>query len=135
MLIDSGNGLAQIIFTKENVMEQLKRLKTDKSPGIYELHPKFLYEVREEIGEELAFDLQQVNADWRCTTGMERCPHSAIVQKGGNRSDPCNYRPVSLTSVVCKVMEKIVKDNVVEHLNESNVIKGTHNELLKGVHV
>ena len=35
------------------------------------------------------------------------------LSKKGNRSDPGNYRPVSLTSVVCKVMERIVKDNVV----------------------
>ena len=60
---------------------------------------------------------------------MERCPHSAIVYKG-NISDPCNYRPVSLTSVVCKVMERIVKDNVVEHLNEYNVIKAANTDLL-----
>ena len=33
----SGNGLTQIIFTKENVVEQLKRLQTDKSPGIDDL--------------------------------------------------------------------------------------------------
>ena len=37
--LDSGNGLAQIIFTKKNVVEQLNRLNTDKSPGIDELHP------------------------------------------------------------------------------------------------
>ena len=43
--LSSGNGLTRIIFTKENVVEQLKRLKTDKSPGIDELHPKFLHEV------------------------------------------------------------------------------------------
>ena len=36
--LDSGNGLTQIIFTKNNVVEQLKRLKTDKSLGIDELH-------------------------------------------------------------------------------------------------
>src|SRR6218665_3003733 len=48
------SGLTRIIFTKEMVVEQLKRLKTDKSPGIDELHPKFLHEVREEIGEVLA---------------------------------------------------------------------------------
>src|SRR6218665_3433236 len=51
--LDSGNGFAQIIFTEENVVEQLKRLKSDKSPGIDELHRKFLHEVREEIGEAL----------------------------------------------------------------------------------
>ena len=40
-LLDSGKGLTQIMFTKENVVEQLKRLKPDKSSGIDELHPKF----------------------------------------------------------------------------------------------
>jgi len=33
------------------VVEQLKILKTDKSPGIDELPTKFLHDVREEIGE------------------------------------------------------------------------------------
>jgi len=35
------------------------------------------------------------------------------------------YRPASLTSVVCKVMKGIVKNNVLEHLNEYNFIKGS----------
>ena len=52
--LSSGNGLTRIIFTKDNVVEQLKRLKTDKNPGIDELHPKFLHEVMEVIGEVLA---------------------------------------------------------------------------------
>jgi len=34
--------------------------------------------------------------------------------KKGSKSDPGNYRPVSLTSVVCKVMESIIRDTVVE---------------------
>ena len=42
--------------------------------------------------------------------------------KKGNRCDPCNYRPVSLTNVMCKEMEIVFKYNVVEHLNEYNVI-------------
>src|SRR6218665_310773 len=69
--ISSGNGLTQIIFTKENVVEQLKRLKTDKSPEIDELHPKFLHEVREEIGETLALIFNKsmqtgdVTKEWR----------------------------------------------------------------------
>src|SRR6218665_2030398 len=127
----SGNGLTQIIFTKENVVEQLKTLKTDKGPGIDDLHPKFLHEVREEIGEALALIFNKsmqtgdVPQEWR---------DALIVPlfKKGSRSDPCNYRPVSLTSVVCKVMERIVKDNVVEHLNEFNVIKGSQHGFTRG---
>ena len=64
--------------------------------------------------------------DCACTCG---CVYVCM----GNRSDPCNYRPVSLTSVVCKVMERIVKDNVVEQLNEYNVIKGSQCEFTRGL--
>ena len=52
--------------------------------------------------------------------------------KKGNRSDPCNYSPVSLTSVVCKVMERLVKDNAVEHLNDYNVINGSQHGFTRG---
>jgi len=61
---------------------------------------------------------------------MEIWPHSAIVLKG-NKRDPCNYRLESLTSVVCKVMERIVNDNVMEHWNEYNVIKTVNTDLLE----
>ena len=129
--LDSGNGFPQIIFTKEYVVEQLKRLKTDKSSVIDELHPKFLHEVREEIGEALAFifnksvQTRDVPQEWR---------NVLIVPlfKKGNRSDPCNYRPVSLASVVCKVMERIVEDYVVEHLNEYNATKDSQHGFTRG---
>jgi len=42
--LDSGKarkGLMQLVFTKENAMEQLKKQDTDKSPEIDELHPNF----------------------------------------------------------------------------------------------
>jgi len=41
---------------------------------------------------------------------MEKGSHKFITPKakGGLASDPCNYRPISLTSVACKVMERII---------------------------
>ena len=92
---------------------------------IYELHPKFLHEVREEIGEVLA---QTFNKSMPTGDVRQEWRDALIVPlfKKGNRSEPCNYRPVSLTSVVSKVMERIVKENVVDHLNEYNFTKGSH---------
>src|SRR6218665_931811 len=122
----------QIMFTKENVVEKLKQLKTDKGPGIDELHPKFLHDVRKEIGEVLAqifnksMQTGDVPQEWRDALIMP-------LFKKGNRSYPCKYRKVSLTSVMCKVKERIVKDNiVVEYLNEYNVIKGSQHGFTRG---
>ena len=40
----------------------------------------------------------------------------APVFKKGSKAEAGNYRPVSLTSMICKVMESIIKDAITEHL-------------------
>jgi len=39
----------QKLFAEDNEVDQMKRLKADKSPGINELYPKFLHDVRKVI--------------------------------------------------------------------------------------
>jgi hypothetical protein len=41
--------------------------------------------------------------------------------KKGSKQDPGNYRPVSLTCIVCKVLESVVRDAVVNHFTENNL--------------
>ena len=48
--------------------------------------------------------------------------HVTLLFKKGEKSNPSNYRPVSLTSIVCKGMGKIVRSSVVEHLVRNNLI-------------
>ena len=43
--------------------------------------------------------------------------------KKGDKSNPGNYRPISLTSVVCKLMESILRDKIVEFLEKNNIIR------------
>ena len=38
--------------------------------------------------------------------------------KKGKKSDPQNNRPSSLTCLVCKIMESIIKDCILNHLNK-----------------
>ena len=109
--------LSDIICNKECVLEILTKMKIDKSPGIDQLHPKFLYEVRHEISGVISIIFNEsirtgvIPRDWR----------DALVTpifKKGKRSEPGNYRPVSLTSVLCKVLEKIVKAKLLDHLTK-----------------
>lgn len=44
------------------------------------------------------------------------------LYKKGSNTDPSNYRPVSLTSVVCKVMERIIRDRLMSHLTSNNLL-------------
>jgi hypothetical protein len=52
--------------------------------------------------------------------------------KKGSKFVPGNYRPVSLTSVVCKTMERMVKDALVKHLVKNEVISDSQHSFRSG---
>ena len=43
------------------------------------------------------------------------------IYKSGCKMEPLNYRPVSLTSILCKICEEVIKERWVAHLEEENV--------------
>ena len=65
-----------------------------------------------------------VPSDWK------KANVTAIFKKG-DKSSSSNYRPVSLTSQVCKVLESIVRDNILEHVKEYKLIKESQHGFLK----
>ena len=67
----------------------------------------------------------EVPSDWRSANVMP-------IFKKGSRSVPGNYRPVSLTSVCCKVMEQVLKDSIVEHLNRNGLIRKSQHGFIRG---
>ena len=44
------------------------------------------------------------------------------IYKKSNKSDPANYRPISLTCILCKVMELLFLSHMWKHLNRNNII-------------
>ena len=48
------------------------------------------------------------------------------IFKKGKKSSVSNYRPVSLTVNLCKVIESILRDNMTEHVQRHSVIKSSH---------
>ena len=51
--------------------------------------------------------------------------------KKGDRSLACNYRPVSLTCVSCKLLEHIVCSNIMAHLDEYKILSDRHHAFRK----
>ena len=45
--------------------------------------------------------------------------------KTGDRTDPSNYRPISLTSIPCKIFEHIIHKHIMNHLDANNILTDT----------
>ena len=54
------------------------------------------------------------------------------IYKKGVKCNPEHYRPVVLTCIPCKVMESIVKDDIVAHIEENCLLKKSQHGFLKG---
>ena len=54
------------------------------------------------------------------------------IFKKGTKGDPANYRPVSLTSKPCKIFESILKDEIMKHLLNNNLIKESQQGCMPG---
>jgi len=55
-----------------------------------------------------------------------------LVYKGGSRNVASNYRPISLTSQLCKVFVTIVRDQVIEFLETNVLIRNSQHGFRKG---
>ncbi len=52
------------------------------------------------------------------------------IYKKGCKSNPSNYRPVCLTCVACRVMERIIKDVIIAHMSRNNLISPSQHGFL-----
>ena len=62
------------------------------------------------------------------------CKSAAVVpiHKGGGKSSPANYRPVSLTPVIVKILERIIRTSLVKYLETNNFMNDTQHGFRKG---
>lgn len=110
---------------------KVMKLQTDKSPGPDGIHPLLLQECAASVAEPLSlifqksFELGTLPDDWKTA-------HIVPIFKKGSKTDKANYRPVSLTSVPCKIMESIIKDRMKQFLDSNGVISDAQHGFMQG---
>jgi hypothetical protein len=51
-----------------------------------------------------------------------KCAIVTALFKKGDRKVAGNYRPISLTCIICKVLESIVRENIVNHMKQNKLL-------------
>ena len=97
--------LTTINFTKEDVESAIKSLKINSAPGPDGMTGELLTSCASVISEPLVALFTKSLTEGFVPTLLKRAAVVPIY-KGGDRSLPSNYRPVSLTPILMKVMKK-----------------------------
>ena len=105
-----------LIISVREVMAQLSAWKPNKAPGPDEIPPWFMKEYANEIAPVLAKIFQQSIDSGDVPKKWKNANVTAIFKKC-SRSDPGNYRPISLTCIASKVLEHIVHSHIMKYLN------------------
>ena len=120
-----GHRTENTFFDADTVKKKIKNLKVSSSSGPDGMSSKFLVDHVDSLAYplskiyNLSMDSGDVPQAWR------EANVTPIYKNKGSKSKPENYRPISLTSIPCKVMESIIRDNIINYLTVNDLIRST----------
>jgi len=119
-----SNKLLDIYIDESLVMKKLDCLRIDESPGADNMSPRVLVELKDVIVFPVTLIMKCslasgiVPEDWKTA-------NVSPIHKSGAKSHASNYRPISLTSHICKLFESIIRDAVIKHLEINGLVNGS----------
>ena len=113
--------LDKIVFTVEEIRIKIRKLCKYKAPGPDGFHPGVMKELENELAPHL-YKIFRLSVDQRKAAKGWKLANVPPLFKSGNRENPGNFRPISLTSVVCKILESIIVDLMTDHIERNKLM-------------
>ena len=118
-------------LTKQELDAQLKELK-DSATGPDGVHNRMLKNLPEEAKDYLLKLMNKIWLDGEFPEEWRLAHIIPLLKEGKDPLDPASYRPISLTSCICKLLEKIVARRLAWFLEPSGLIDLAQNGSRKG---
>ncbi len=114
-------NIGNLTIESAGVAKQLRELKPNKASGPDDLPARMLHEYADDLAPMLtnimqqSYNLGKLPSDWTKARVIG-------IYKKGDKTNPENYRPVSLTCICCKVQEHILLSHIAKHLSINSII-------------
>ena len=123
--------IIDINITVERVQKKLKTMNPTKAPGDDNINPAIITETTEQIAAQVtdvfrkSLDEGRIPEDWKTS-------NITPIHKKDSRSNVENYRGVHLTSQLCKSMEGLIKEDIVDHITKNKLIRESQHGFQSG---
>ena len=111
--------ITDIEFSEQDIIDAIDELKNTSASGPDGLAAIFLKKCKDSLAKPL-FHLWRKCLDQGITPDKLKEAHIIPIHKGGHQGLPANYRPVALTSHIIKIFEKVIRNHIVQFLDENN---------------
>ena len=132
-LCSDENILKDVDVSYVAVLKKLDETDPGKAPGDDSIHPVILRKLAQQLAKPLSMMFtsslksSQIPQDWRLANVRD-----SYIQEGFQKL-ASNYRPISLTSQVCKIMgKKLIKGRIIDHLNANSLINDSQHGFTAG---
>ena len=122
--------MGQLVITPEVLANKINNMKDNKSPGVDGIAPKILKETVEQISKPLAHVFNMSLREGFVPLEWKEANIIPLFRKG-SRNKSVIYMPVSLTSVICKLLESIIRDHIMDFLIKHILINSSQHGFLK----
>jgi hypothetical protein len=129
--VTPGRIITDVSFDRESILRKLQTIKPTACPGPDNISPSILRNCSHPLSFPLSLLMEQsfhsstLPCDWRTA-------YITPIHKSGNRLEANNYRPISLTSSVVKIMESIIVDRLDSFTSEFAIIPKEQYGFTKG---
>ncbi|UYV70713.1 hypothetical protein LAZ67_8000346 [Cordylochernes scorpioides] len=109
-------------FLPHELKEAINRLDDNKTPGSDIISAKMIKHLETNAILEL---LHIINLSWSSSTLPKEWKHAIIIpihKAGKTENHPQSYRPISLTSIPCKLMERMILNRMQYFLNKNKLL-------------
>ena len=130
-LQSTSSKMATITFTIHDIIEAINEIDINASTSEGEIPARILKGCKHALAPTLMII-------WKNSFEKGKIPavykkqYITPIYKGGPKTDPANYRPVSLTSHVIKIFERIIRKKLVNYLEENNLFSHLQHGFRKG---
>ena len=116
--------LKNVDINETKVKSKLLKLNPSKSAGADTINPAVLKECAEVLAKPLTI-LFRKSLESSKVPEIWKYANVTPIFKKGSKSLASNYRPVSLTSIVCRLLESLIVDDIRKHLRDYKLILDT----------